>query len=56
MTAVDLEIVQPVVADLQLVKNMIESLVTCITPLFFGHTSDVNGRLLLLLTAILVEV
>jgi len=28
MTAVDLEIVQPVVADLQLVKNMIESLVT----------------------------
>eukprot|EP00102_Acyrthosiphon_pisum_P010126 XP_008178301.1 PREDICTED: proton-coupled folate transporter isoform X2 [Acyrthosiphon pisum] len=52
MTAADLEIVQPAVADLQMIKNLIETLVPCITALFLGPWSDVNGRLPLLLTAI----
>ncbi|CAI6373169.1 unnamed protein product [Macrosiphum euphorbiae] len=52
MTAADLEIVQPAVADLQMIKNLIETLVPCITSLFLGPWSDVNGRLPLLLTAI----
>ncbi|XP_016656087.1 uncharacterized protein LOC107882358 [Acyrthosiphon pisum] len=34
MTAADLEIVQPAVADLQMIKNLIETLVPCITALW----------------------
>jgi len=52
MTAADQEIVQPAVADLQMVKHLIETLVPCITLMFLGPWSDVNGRLPVLLTAI----
>ncbi|XP_022169083.1 proton-coupled folate transporter-like isoform X2 [Myzus persicae] len=52
MTAADQEIVQPAVANLKMIKNLIETLAPCITLLFLGPWSDVNGRLPLLLTAI----
>jgi len=52
MTASDQEIVQPTVADLQMIKNLIETSVPCITAFFLGPWSDINGRLPLLLTAI----
>ncbi|KAL5239273.1 hypothetical protein ACI65C_006683 [Semiaphis heraclei] len=52
MTASDQEIVQPTVADLQMIKHLIETSVPCITAFFLGPWSDINGRLPLLLTAI----
>jgi len=52
MTAADQEIVQPAVADLNMIKTLIETLVPCIMALFLGPWSDVNGRLPLLITAI----
>jgi len=52
----DQEIVQPTVADLRMIKNLIETLVPCMTALFLGPWSDVNGRLPLLLTSISGEV
>ncbi|XP_060858447.1 probable peptidoglycan muropeptide transporter SLC46 [Metopolophium dirhodum] len=52
MTAAEQEIVQPAVADLQMIKNLIETLVPCVTALFLGPWSDLNGRLPLFLAAI----
>jgi len=52
MTAAEQEIVQPAVADLQMIKNLIETLVPCVTALFLGPWSDINGRLPLFLAAI----
>ncbi|CAI6363870.1 unnamed protein product [Macrosiphum euphorbiae] len=52
MTASDQEIVQPAVAELRMIKNLIETLVPCMTALFLGPWSDVSGRLPLLLTSI----
>lgn len=52
MTAAEQEIIQPAVAELLMVKNLIETLVPCITSLFLGPWSDVNGRLPLFLSAI----
>jgi len=52
MTAAEQEVVQPAVANLQLIKNLIETLVPCVTALFLGPWSDVNGRLPLFLAAI----
>lgn len=52
MTAAEQEIIQPAVANLQMIKNLIETLVPCIATLFLGPWSDVNGRLPLFLSAI----
>lgn len=52
MTTVEQEVVQPAVADLMMIKNLIETLVPCVTALFLGPWSDINGRLPLFLAAI----
>ena len=52
MTSAEQEIVQPAVADLQMMKSLIETLVPGVTALFLGPWSDVNGRLPLFLAAI----
>lgn len=52
MTAAEQGIVQPAVANLQMIKILIETLVPCVTALFLGPWSDVNGRLPLFLAAI----
>ncbi|XP_050427461.1 proton-coupled folate transporter-like [Adelges cooleyi] len=45
-------IIQPMVADLLVVKNYIETLLPSMMMLFLGPWSDVNGRLPLLISAI----
>lgn len=52
MTPAEQEVIQPAVANLQMVKNLIETLVPCVAALFLGPWSDVNGRLPLFLSAI----
>lgn len=52
MTSAEQEIIQPAVADLQMIKNLIETLVPCVAALFLGPWSDVNGRLPLFLSSI----
>lgn len=52
MTSAEKEIVQPAVANLQMFKSIIETLLPCISTLFLGPWSDVNGRLPLFLAAI----
>ncbi|XP_050530703.1 proton-coupled folate transporter-like isoform X2 [Daktulosphaira vitifoliae] len=52
MTQEEEEIVQPMVADLQVIKNYIETLLPSIMILFFGPWSDKNGRLPLMISAI----
>lgn len=52
LTAAEQEIVQPAVAELMMIRNLIETLLPCLTTLFLGPWSDVNGRLPLFLSAI----
>jgi PCFT/HCP family folate transporter-like MFS transporter 1/3 len=52
LTAAEQEIIQPAVADLQMIKNLIETLVPSFMALFLGPWSDVNGRLPLMLSSI----
>lgn len=52
MTAAEQAIIQPAVAELIMIKNVIDTIVPCITALFLGPWSDINGRLPLLLSAI----
>jgi len=52
LSASDQQIVQPAVADLLMIKNLIEISLPCITAFFLGPWSDINGRLPLLLVAI----
>lgn len=52
MTAAEQEIVQPAVAELMMIKNIIDTLIPCIAALFLGPWSDKNGRLPLMLSAV----
>jgi len=52
LTSEEQEIIQPAVADLQMAKNLIETLIPSIATLFLGPWSDVNGRLPLFLSSI----
>lgn len=52
LTSAEQEIIQPAVADLQMAKNLIETLLPSIATLFLGPWSDVNGRLPLFLSSI----
>lgn len=52
MTKEEQAIIQPTVANLQMIKSLIETLIPGITALFLGPWSDVNGRKPLLLAAI----
>lgn len=52
MTSDEQGIIQPAVANLQMIKILIETLIPSITALFLGPWSDVNGRLPLLLASI----
>lgn len=52
MTAAEQEKVQPAVANLLMFKILIETLIPCVTTLFLGPWSDVNGRLPLFLSSI----
>lgn len=52
MTSEEQEQIQPAVASLMMYKNLIETLLPCITTLFLGPWSDVNGRLPLVLISL----
>lgn len=52
MTSKEQEIIQPAVANLQMIKILIETLIPSVTSLFLGPWSDINGRLPLLLSSI----
>lgn len=51
MTTSERKIVQPAVTELMAVKNVIDLLIPCITSLFLGPWSDINGRLPLFLSS-----